>query len=139
MNVSTRVALVTGASRGLGLVIARVLAKRGYGVVIGGRDRKALDDAAAALSSDAPVVAPIAGAISDQSVRAVDRSCRAVGRSGRAREHCVGARSGWTAHRVRCAALRPALSCERGHADGPDATRAAALAHTARPDCKHHE
>ena len=70
MNESTRVALITGASRGLGLVIARVLAKRGYGVVIGGRDRKALDDAAAELSSYAPEVAPIAGDVTDQSVRA---------------------------------------------------------------------
>jgi NAD(P)-dependent dehydrogenase (short-subunit alcohol dehydrogenase family) len=69
MNVGTRVALVTGANRGLGLVIARVLARRGYGVVIGGRDRKALDDAAAELSSYAPAVAPIAGDITDQSVR----------------------------------------------------------------------
>jgi len=60
---------VTGANRGLGLVIARVLARRGYGVVIGGRDRKALDDAAAELSSYAPAVAPIAGDITDQSVR----------------------------------------------------------------------
>ena len=64
------VALITGASRGLGLVIARVLAKRGYGVVIGGRDRKALDDAAAELSSYAPEVAPIVGDVTDQSVRA---------------------------------------------------------------------
>jgi len=70
MNESTRVGLVTGANRGLGLVIARVLARRGYGLVIGGRDRKALDDAAAELSSYAPVVAPIAGDITDQSVRA---------------------------------------------------------------------
>jgi NAD(P)-dependent dehydrogenase (short-subunit alcohol dehydrogenase family) len=69
MNEGTRVALVTGANRGLGLVIARVLARRGYGVVIGGRDRKALDDAAAELSSYAPAVAPIAGDITDQSVR----------------------------------------------------------------------
>ena len=70
MNESTRVGLVTGANRGLGLGIARVLARRGYGLVIGGRDRKALDDAAAELSSYAPVVAPIAGDITDQSVRA---------------------------------------------------------------------
>ena len=69
MNEGTRVALVTGANRGLGLVIARILARRGYGVVIGGRDRKALDDAAAELSSYAPAVAPIAGDITDQSVR----------------------------------------------------------------------
>ena len=47
MTNPTRIALVTGASRGLGLVIARVLAGRGYGLVIGGRDRKALADAEA--------------------------------------------------------------------------------------------
>ena len=42
MTESTRIALITGASRGLGLVIARVLGQRGYGLVIGGRDRDAL-------------------------------------------------------------------------------------------------
>jgi NAD(P)-dependent dehydrogenase (short-subunit alcohol dehydrogenase family) len=70
MNEPTRVALVTGANRGLGLVIARVLARRGHGLVIGGRDREALDHAAAELSSSARFVAPIAGDITDQSVRA---------------------------------------------------------------------
>ena len=69
MNEQNRVALVTGASRGLGLVIARVLARRGYKLVIGGRDRRALDDAAAELSSYAPSVVPIAGDIVDQLVR----------------------------------------------------------------------
>jgi NAD(P)-dependent dehydrogenase (short-subunit alcohol dehydrogenase family) len=69
MNESRRIALVTGANRGLGLVIARVLARRGYALVVGGRDREALDRAAAELSSYAPVVAPIAGDITDQSVR----------------------------------------------------------------------
>ena len=39
---SNRVAIVTGASRGLGEVIARVLADRGYDLVIGGRDADAL-------------------------------------------------------------------------------------------------
>jgi len=65
-----RVALVTGGNRGLGLVIARVLAKRRYGVVIGGRDDKALDEAAAELSSYSPAIAPIAGDVTDQFVRA---------------------------------------------------------------------
>ena len=46
MTEQTRTALVTGASRGLGLVIARVLGARGYGLVIGGRDRDALAAAA---------------------------------------------------------------------------------------------
>jgi NAD(P)-dependent dehydrogenase (short-subunit alcohol dehydrogenase family) len=70
MTESTRIALVTGASRGLGLVIARVLAKRGYSLVIGGRDRDALDAAAAELSEDAATVRPVAGDITDAQVRA---------------------------------------------------------------------
>jgi NAD(P)-dependent dehydrogenase (short-subunit alcohol dehydrogenase family) len=70
MTESTRIALVTGASRGLGLVIARVLARRGYALVIGGRDRSALDDAAAELAADARAVRPIAGDITDVQVRA---------------------------------------------------------------------
>ncbi len=70
MTESNRIALVTGASRGLGLVIARVLARRGYNLVIGGRDRSALEGAAAELSAEAAVVRPIAGDITDAQVRA---------------------------------------------------------------------
>jgi NAD(P)-dependent dehydrogenase (short-subunit alcohol dehydrogenase family) len=70
MTQSTRIALVTGASRGLGLVIARVLANRGYGLVIGGRDRDALSSAAADLSGHASAVLPVAGDITDALVRA---------------------------------------------------------------------
>ena len=70
MTESTRIALVTGASRGLGLVIARVLATRGYRLVIGGRDRDALAAAAAELSRHAPVVVPVPGDITDPEVRA---------------------------------------------------------------------
>lgn len=69
MTRTNRIALVTGASRGLGLVIARVLAGRGYGLVIGGRDRAALTAAATALSRDAPAVLPIAGDITEPGVR----------------------------------------------------------------------
>jgi NAD(P)-dependent dehydrogenase (short-subunit alcohol dehydrogenase family) len=65
-----RVALVTGASRGLGLVIARVLAARGFALVIGGRDGEALGAAAAELSPQAPAVLPVAGDITDAAVRA---------------------------------------------------------------------
>ena len=70
MTESTRIALVTGASRGLGLVIARVLATRGYRLVIGGRDRDALAAAADELSRHAPAVLPVAGDITDARVRA---------------------------------------------------------------------
>jgi len=70
MTERTRVALVTGASRGLGLVIARVLASRGYSLVIGGRDREALATAAGELSRQAPAVRPVAGDVTDAAVRA---------------------------------------------------------------------
>jgi NAD(P)-dependent dehydrogenase (short-subunit alcohol dehydrogenase family) len=70
MNEQTPVALVTGANRGLGLVIARVLARRGYKLVIGGRDPDALDNATAELSSHAPAAIAIAGDITDQAIRA---------------------------------------------------------------------
>ena len=69
MSGGNRVGLVTGASRGLGLVIARVLGKRGYRLVIGGRDREALDAAAAELSNHAPAVVAVAGDITDAAVR----------------------------------------------------------------------
>ncbi|HZM96046.1 MAG TPA: SDR family oxidoreductase [Vicinamibacterales bacterium] len=69
MTESTRIALITGASRGLGRVIAGVLGRRGYGLVIGGRDRDALTAAAAELSAQAPDVLPIAGDITDAQVR----------------------------------------------------------------------
>ena len=70
MTHANRIAIVTGASRGLGLVIARVLGRRGYRLVIGGRDRGALEAAAADLSRHAPAVRPEAGDVTDTSVRA---------------------------------------------------------------------
>lgn len=69
MTEGNRIALVTGGSRGLGLVIARVLAARGYDVVIGGRDRDALADAVRDLSRHGSAIVPIAGDITDAAVR----------------------------------------------------------------------
>jgi NAD(P)-dependent dehydrogenase (short-subunit alcohol dehydrogenase family) len=69
MTELNRIAIVTGANRGLGLVIARVLATRGYRLVIGGRDREALAAAAGALARHGPVV-PVTGDITDPAVRA---------------------------------------------------------------------
>jgi NADP-dependent 3-hydroxy acid dehydrogenase YdfG len=70
MTEPVRIALITGASRGLGLVIARVLSRRGYRLAIGGRDRDALAAAAGELSRDAPAVVPVAGDVTDAAVRA---------------------------------------------------------------------
>src|SRR5687767_1858212 len=70
MTESNRIALVTGGSRGLGLVIARVLAHRGYSVVIGGRDRDTLAVAVRQLSTSARAVVPMAGDVTDAAVRA---------------------------------------------------------------------
>src|SRR5206468_3842141 len=53
----------------LGLVVASLLARRGYGLVIGGRDREALAAAAGELSAHAPAVLQVAGDIADPSVR----------------------------------------------------------------------
>jgi NAD(P)-dependent dehydrogenase (short-subunit alcohol dehydrogenase family) len=53
----------------LGLVIARVLAGRGYSLVIGGRDGDALARASAELLPHAAAVRPIAGDITDAHVR----------------------------------------------------------------------
>ncbi len=51
------VALVTGASRGLGLEVARLLARRGFGLILTARGAEALDAAAAELVRETAVVA----------------------------------------------------------------------------------
>lgn len=58
------VAIVTGASRGLGLALAHALARDGWSLVIDARGADALAQAAHALSAHATVVA-IAGDVSD--------------------------------------------------------------------------
>jgi NAD(P)-dependent dehydrogenase (short-subunit alcohol dehydrogenase family) len=69
MPESKRVGLVTGASRGLGLVIARVLAERGHDLVVTAREREMLDRAADSLSAHAVRVVAVDGDIVDASVR----------------------------------------------------------------------
>lgn len=69
MRADNRVAIVTGASRGLGAVIARVLADRGYDLIIGARTSEALRGAAASLSSSGARVEPVEGDIVDAAVR----------------------------------------------------------------------
>ena len=63
------VAIVTGASRGLGLALARSLAERGWNLVIDARGEDALQEAAAELSVRTKVVA-LAGDVADEEHRA---------------------------------------------------------------------
>ena len=58
-------AIITGASRGLGLALSRALDERGWRLVIDARDRDALEAAAASL----PGATPIPGDVTDPSHR----------------------------------------------------------------------
>ena len=53
----TRVAVVTGAGRGLGRVVALALANNGFTVVVTGRDQAAIDAVAAEANNDAIAIA----------------------------------------------------------------------------------
>jgi 3-oxoacyl-[acyl-carrier protein] reductase len=77
--VADRVALVTGASRGIGRAIAVDLAREGYAVALFGRDEAALAETAAAARAVAGAEAPLSihGVdVSDQA--AVDAAVAAV-------------------------------------------------------------
>lgn len=60
--------IITGASRGLGLALGRALARRGWVLLIDGRDKVALEAARAELARHTTVIA-IAGDIADPSHR----------------------------------------------------------------------
>lgn len=63
-DVHTRTALITGASRGLGLALARSLALHGWHLIIDGRDAVALETARAELAAKTQIVA-IPGDVTD--------------------------------------------------------------------------
>lgn len=88
-----RVALITGASRGIGLAIARRLVAEGASVVITGRGRDALDAAAAELGEERATA--VAGRADDPEHRAA------------AIEHAVE-RFGGIDHLVNNAGINPA-------------------------------
>jgi NAD(P)-dependent dehydrogenase (short-subunit alcohol dehydrogenase family) len=61
-----RIALITGASRGLGLALARALGSRGWSLVIDARGSEALEAARAELATGTDVRA-VAGDVADES------------------------------------------------------------------------
>jgi NAD(P)-dependent dehydrogenase (short-subunit alcohol dehydrogenase family) len=74
-----RIALITGASRGLGLALARRLAAQGWTLIIDARGAEALDAARAELASQAQVIT-IAGDVTDPAHRrALADAVRAAG------------------------------------------------------------
>ena len=74
-----RTALITGASRGLGLALARALAGEGWTLIIDARGKEALESAGAELSESTRVIS-IPGDVSDAGHRAaLAEAAREVG------------------------------------------------------------
>src|SRR5947207_10602159 len=67
-NSQSRNALITGASRGLGLALARQLAQQGWNLIIDARGADALEAARVELSSTTSVIA-IPGDVTDPAHR----------------------------------------------------------------------
>lgn len=76
-----RTALVTGANRGLGLAVARLLAERDHAVFLGSRDRAAGEDAAGPLRRAGLDVTPVRLDLNDAA--SIDEAVDAIARSGR--------------------------------------------------------
>jgi short-subunit dehydrogenase len=68
--MADRAALVTGASRGIGLALSRALAEDGYGVTLVARKPEPLAAAAAELTHDGYEIAIYAGDVADETVLA---------------------------------------------------------------------
>ncbi|MFL5849442.1 MAG: SDR family NAD(P)-dependent oxidoreductase [Solirubrobacteraceae bacterium] len=70
--MAERAAIVTGASRGIGLAIAEALAQDGYGLTVSARKPDTLEQAAERLRADGHEVEDVAGNMGDEeAVRAV--------------------------------------------------------------------
>lgn len=60
-----RIALVTGANRGIGFEVSRQLAAKGYEVILSGRDPAKVENAAAELKKEGGNISPLVLATSD--------------------------------------------------------------------------
>ena len=72
-------AIITGASRGLGLALASALAERGWDLVLDARGADALHEAAEELSATTQVVAVAGDVADDEHRRALVEAARALG------------------------------------------------------------
>ena len=139
MTASNRVAIVTGASRGLGVVIARVLAERGHDLVIGASHAQPSDGGRGTSRGTGRTVSAIDGDITDAArAPAASRRPRAR-RPRRARQQRLGARPHRPVAGIRRPAIRPPLSSQRRRADRVDAAGGAAARRPPRPHRQHHE
>jgi len=78
-DIESRTALITGASRGLGLALARKLAERGWALVLNARGETDLEAARAELAEETRVVA-IPGDVADaEHRRALAKAARTFG------------------------------------------------------------
>ncbi len=74
-----KVAVITGASRGLGLALARALAQRGWWLVVDARGSDALETARAELAKSTRVVAVLGDVANAQHRTALVEAARALG------------------------------------------------------------
>jgi NAD(P)-dependent dehydrogenase (short-subunit alcohol dehydrogenase family) len=66
MDTNGKVAVVAGASRGIGAITARAFAQAGYAVVLAARDSRALDDVAADITSSGGVALAVQADVGDE-------------------------------------------------------------------------
>ncbi len=71
-SIEGRTAIVTGGSKGIGFGIAKAFADAGANVVIAGRGREALDEAARSLSEGGANISTVVVDVTDP------ESCRAM-------------------------------------------------------------
>jgi NAD(P)-dependent dehydrogenase (short-subunit alcohol dehydrogenase family) len=79
--MNTQVALITGASRGLGRALAAGLAREGFALIIDGRDAAALAATAAQIRAAGGEVTAVSGDVTDAAHRAaLSRAAQTAGR-----------------------------------------------------------
>jgi len=80
-SASDRVALVTGASRGLGAVLSQFLARQGYSLIVNARERVALSEAVAEIAGAGAMVLAVPGDVADGSTQsALEEAAARLGR-----------------------------------------------------------